>query len=102
MLAITAKVRLLKEEVFSAKSLFKDIIGSLKGLDSNSNYYEKIGIFCRQKPEWKILSKERDLYVSALRQVCTGEASPEDATEFFEHALKEIEKIDTWLQVPKK
>ena len=102
MLAITAKVRLLKEEVFSAINVCKDIIGALEGLESNSDYRKEIGIFAVQMPDWKILADERIKAVNLIRQVCSGEFSPSKAIDLFRSALKELETLNSWLQIPRK
>lgn len=102
MLAITAKVKLLKEEVFSAINVCKDIIGSLEGLKSDSDYRKEIGIYTYQMPCWKILADERIKGVNLLRQVCTGEISSSEAIDFFRSALNELETLNKWLQIPKK
>lgn len=102
MLAITAKVGLLKEEVYSAKNVCKDIIGSLSGADDNTNYRRVIGIFAKQAPDWKILIDEKHKMQDIIRKVCTDEISASEAKVLFEKALRELERLDTWLQVPKK
>lgn len=102
MLAITAKVRLLKQEVFSAISICKDIIGSLSVLKPTDDYRQKIGIFAVQMPDWKILTDEKHGMIDTIRRVCTGEMTPTEASEKFTIALHELETISTWLQVPQK
>lgn len=37
-----------------------------------------------------------------IRKVCTDEISASEAKVFFEEALRELERLDTFLQVPKK
>lgn len=102
MLAITAKVRLLKEEVFSAKHICKDIIGTLANVNDSTDYRREIGIFALQAPDWKILNAEKQSLKEILRQVCTGEMPASEAKSKFEHALVELNKLDAWLQVPQK
>lgn len=102
MLAITAKVRLLKEEVFSAKGICKDIIGALSGVDDNTDYRREIGIFAKQAPNWKILVDEKHRMQELIRQVCTDEVAASEAKSKFETALSELEALDKWLQIPKK
>ena len=102
MLAITAKVKLLKEEVFSAKNVCKDIIGTLNGVTEKTDYRRELGIFAWQSPDWKILIDEKRGMIETIRKVCTGEITPEEAKTFFTHTLVELERIDSWLQIPKK
>ena len=102
MLAITAKVKLLKEEVFSAKHICKDIIGTLNNVTEKTNYRKELGIFALQAPNWKILIEEKHDMIETIRKVCTGEISPEEAKSTFNHVLVELERIDSWLQIPKK
>ncbi len=102
MLAITAKVRLLKEEVYSAKNICKDIIGTLEGVDHYTDYRKKIGIFAVQAPDWKILTNEKHAMQDLIRKVCSGEVSSKEAKAKFEVALNELEILDKWLQVPHK
>ena len=102
MLAITAKVRLLKEEVASARSICEDLIGTLEQVSDDTDYRKKIGIFAVQAPEWKILVDEKRKFKDLIRQVCTGELSSHDAEALICHALSELDRLDTWLQVPKK
>ena len=102
MLAITAKVKLLKKEVTCAISLTKDIIGSLKGLNPSSDYRTTIGIFAVQAPDWKILMDEKSKMINVIREVCTGEKAPQEAISIFEKVLCDLNEINTWLQVPSK
>ena len=102
MLAITAKVKLLKEEVLSARHVCKDIIGTLEGIKPDSDYRKEIGVYAVQAPDWKILRDEKNHLQQLVRKVCTGEISPTEALAAFQLALNEFEAIDAWLQVPKK
>ena len=102
MLAITAKVRLLKEEVSSAKNICKDVIGTLETISDETNYRKEIGIFAVQVPDWRILTDEKRQFKDLIRQVCTGEMSSNEAHNLLSHALIEFERLDNWLQVPKK
>ena len=102
MLAITAKVKLLKEEVFSAINVCKDIIGTLDNVTDNTNFKKEFGIFALQAPDWKILTHEKQAMQDLIRKVCTGEVSPIEARIEFEKALVELRKIDSYLQLPKK
>ncbi len=102
MLAITAKVKLLKGEVLSAKNICKDIIGVLSMANDSTDYRREIGIFAKQAPDWKILVAEKNKMQNVIRQVCTDEMSASEAISEFKHSLSELETLDTWLQVPKK
>ena len=102
MLAITAKARLLKGEVNSAINVCKCIIGSLQGLQPDSDYRKDIGIFAVQMPDWKILADERVKAVNLIRQVCTGEVPSSKAIDLFNSALNELEILNRWLQIPQK
>ena len=102
MLAITAKVRLLKEELLSAKHICKDIIGTLANVNDSTDYRREIGIFAWQAPNWKILIDEKHRMKEIIRQVCTGEMPASEAKSKFEYALVELNKLDAWLQVPQK
>lgn len=102
MLAITAKARLLKEEVFSAINVCKDIIGTLKNVSDKTDFKKEIGIFALQAPNWRILIDEKNQMVQVVRKICTGEMTPEEALPLFESGLKELYELDKWLQIPKK
>ncbi len=102
MLAISAKVRLLKEEVASAKHVCKDIIGTLNGVTESTDYRKELGIFALQAPNWKILTDEKRGMIETIRKVCTGELSPNEAKTIFSCALTELERIDSQLQIPRK
>jgi hypothetical protein len=102
MLAITSKVKLLKEELFSAKHICKDIIGTLNGISEKTDYRKELGIFALQAPDWKILTDEKRGMIETIRKLCTGEMSPEEAQTTFSRILIELERVDSWVQVPKK
>lgn len=102
MLAITAKAKLLKEEVFSAKNVCKDILGTLRNVSESTDYRKEIGIFALQAPDWKILTSEKHEMQELIRKVCTGEESLEDAKIKFERYLVELNILDSRLQIPIK
>ena len=102
MLAITAKARLLKQEVTSAKSICKDIIGTLLNVTDDTDFKKEIGIFAIQAPNWKILTDERRQMQDLIRKVCTGEVYPNEAIVIIREALVELEWLDKWLQIPLK
>ena len=102
MLAISAKVRLLKEEVSSAINVVKDIIGTLNNVTDSTDFKKEVGIFALQAPDWKILTNEKQVMQDFIRKVCTGEKSPTEARIKFEEALIELRKVDSYLQIPKK
>ncbi len=102
MLAITAKARLLKEEVSSAINVCNSILTSLSKLNDDSDYRKEIGIYAIQAPDWKILVDERKKFIDIIRQICTGEISTKDAHSLISQAILELSKLDAWLQVPSK
>lgn len=102
MLAITAKTKSLKGEIFSAKNVCRDIICTLRNASDSTDYRREIGIFAKQAPNWKILTCEKQAMQELIRKVCTDEITPEDAKRKFESALEELNKLDSWLQIPTK
>lgn len=102
MLAISAKVRLLKEEVSSSIGICSDIIATLTYLKTTDDYRQKIGIYAVQMPDWKILTDEKRGMVDTIRKVCTGEMTPNEAKEKFIIARDELKTINTQLQIPRK
>ena len=102
MLAITAKVRLLKQEVASAKHLCKDIVGTLLNVTDDTDFKKEIGIFALQAPSWKILTDEKHQMQELIRKVCTGEVAPDEAVIIIQQASEEFDILDKWLQVPSK
>lgn len=87
---IKGKIKNLYEEIWSARNVVKDIIGSLETCDDDTNLTQKIGIYARQMPEFKILTEQRVACLSIVRQVCTGELSLEKSLEFFHTAEKQL------------
>ena len=81
-----------KNRAIARRSLImiKDIIGSLETCDDDTNLTQKIGIYARQMPEFKILTEQRVACLSIVRQVCTGELSLEKSLEFFHTAEKQL------------
>lgn len=101
MLAITAKVKLLKKEVAEAKTLCQDIYTRLVSSTDQLDYRKELGIFAVQAPDWKILTDEKNKIIHIVRQVCTGELSPVDAAVSFDVMRVEFEELYAWLQIPK-
>ena len=87
---IKGKVKKLYDELWSARNVVRDIIGSLETCDDNTNLTQKIGIYARQMPEFKILAEKRVHCLSIVRQVCTGEMSVEKSLELFHIAEKQL------------
>lgn len=87
---IKGKVKELHDEIWRARNVVKDIISSLESCDYNTNLTQKIGIYARQMPEFKILAEKRVSCLSCVRQVCTGEMSVEKALELFHIAEKQL------------
>ena len=89
---IKGKVKELHEELWRARNVVKDIIGSLDCCDDNTNLTREIGIYARKMPEFKILAEKRVSCISCVRQVCTGEMSVEKALELFRVAEKQLDE----------
>ena len=89
---IKGKIEELYNEIWRARNIVNDIIGSLKACNVNTNLTQDIGVFARQMPEFKILAEQRVTYLSYLRQVCTGENSIEKALELFQVAKKQLDE----------
>ena len=87
---IKGKVKELYDEIWRARNVVRDIIGSLETCDDNTNLTQKIGIYARQMPEFKILTEKRVACLSIVRQVCTGEISVEKSLELFHTAEKQL------------
>ena len=102
MLAITAKAKLLKQEVLSAKNICKDIIDTLLNVTNDTDFKKEIGVFALQAPNWKILTDEKRQMQDLVRKVCTGEVTPDEAIVVIREALVELEWLDKWLQIPLK
>lgn len=102
MLAITAKVKLLKKEVEEARNVSIKIIESLKKVTENSDLRPSIGIYTETIPEWKILTDERASMILAIRKICTGELTIPTSITQFDNFEQELAMVDSWLQVPKK
>lgn len=99
---IKGKVKDLHDEIWCAQNVVKNIISSLETCDDNTNLTQKIGIYARQMPEFKILAEKRVACISIIRQVCTGEISVEKSLKLFHTAEKQLnealECINLWLQ----
>ena len=89
---IKGKLEALYDEFLRAKHVVKDIIGSLELCDDNTNLTQKIGIYARQMPEFKILAEKRVSCLSCIRQVCTGEMTVEEAIKIFRTAEKQLDE----------
>lgn len=87
---IKGKVKELHDEIWRARNVAKDIIGSLESCHDNTNLTQTIGIYARQMPEFKILAEQRVACLSLLRQVCTGELSVAKALDLFQTAEKQL------------
>jgi len=98
MLHITGSMKTLKGELFSARHVCNGIISTLKKVDSSTNLTKEVGIFALQMPDYKILAKDADSAKKIIRKVCTGETSAEQASSYFESALREVEKLQKMLE----
>ena len=90
MLSITAKVKILANELDSAINLCSNIIGALSNC-REQNLTEHVGVFARQMPDYKILTQEKREAMDLIREVCTAEVTPEEARRTFLRARKELE-----------
>jgi hypothetical protein len=81
MLPITAKIRTLVKELDSAINFCNDLIPVLEGCTSSSELPEKVGVFARKMPEYKVLADERQGAFNLIRKVCTLELSTSEAAE---------------------
>lgn len=88
---IKRKVLDLHSELCNAKSLVKDIIGTLKCCDDDTILTQAVGRYARQMPKFKILAEQRVACLSLIRQVCTGEIKLEEAIELFKTAEKQLD-----------
>ncbi len=102
MLAITVKVKILKEEVVSAIVFGEKLVKSLDELKPDSDYRKEIGIFAVRFPEWKILRDEQRDCLNLIRKICTGETSISEARASLQKGVEELRAIDAWLGIPKK
>ena len=98
MLHIIGSMKTLKGELCSLNHVFKGIISVLKKVDSSTNLTKELGIFAVQMPEYKILTKDADSAIKAIRKVCTGEATVDEGLVKFETALKEVEQLQKMLE----
>lgn len=89
---IKGKVEELYTEIWRARNIVTDILGSLKACNVNTNLTQDIGVFAQQMPEFKILAEQRVTYLSYLRQVCTGEMRVEEALELFQVVKKQLDE----------
>lgn len=102
MLAITAKVKVLKSEIQSAQAVVLDIIGSLRSANDNTDYRMAIGIYAVQMPDWRILTAEKEQFKDVIRKVCTEEISAIQGQIKFVEFFEELEKLNAWIQIPLK
>ena len=100
MLAITAKVKLLKEEVTEAQTLCQDIVTKLAALKRQSDYRKELGVFAVQAPKWEILTDEKNRIINIIRKVCTGEVDPLNASITLDVMRIEFEELNAWLKIP--
>lgn len=92
MLHIIGSMKTLKGEVKQARNLCMDIVGDLEKISSD-NLTEKIGIYVRQMPDFKVLSKDAESAKQLLRKVCSGEVTPSDASNQFKSGIRQLNII---------
>jgi len=99
MLSITAKVRKLAEELDSAITVGKGLQEALESYTDFDKLDEKIGIFARQMPDWRILTEEKQNGLNFVRKICTGEISILEAKELVEKLISELESTRRLIKI---
>ena len=90
MLSITAKVRTLVGELDSAIHVCDDLLGTLENCPKEQ-LTDRVGIFARQMPDYKILTQERKGTLDLIRQLCTAELSIEEGRSLIRRYRSELE-----------
>lgn len=93
MLQIIGSMKTLKGEVKQAKALCLDIISDLEQITATDNLTNRIGIYVRQMPEFKVLTKDAETAKQTLRKVCSGEITPLDASHHFKSGLDQLNTL---------
>lgn len=89
MLSITAKVRTLVGELDSAIHVCDDLLGVLNNC-TKEQLPDRIGIFARQMPDYKIITQERKDAIDLIRQICTQELSIDKAKTLIQNTQAEL------------
>jgi hypothetical protein len=90
MLSATDQVRTIAEELDCAIGIGKDVLGTLETVKPK-NLTEKIGIFAKKIPDWKLLVLERRVAIDFIRQICTAELSIAEGKELCKKYIGELE-----------
>jgi len=90
MLSITAKVKTLVGELDSAIYICDELLKTLENCPKNQ-LTDRVGIFARQMPDYKILTQEKNGALNVIRKICTAEISIEEAISFISQARTELE-----------
>ena len=93
MLQIIDSMKTLKGEVKQSKALCLDIIGDLEQITATDNLTIRIGIYVRQMPEFKVLSKNSESAKQLLRKVCSVEITTLDASQHFNSGLSQLDTL---------
>ena len=101
MLQIIGSMKTLKGEAKRAKALCLDILGDLEQITASDNLTNRIGIYVRQMPDFKVLSKDAESTKQLLRKVCSGEITPADACEHIKDAINQLDIIISMLDSAK-
>ena len=89
MLSITAKVRTLVGELDLAIHVCDDLLGTLENCPKDQ-LTDRVGIFARQMPDYKILTQERKSGIDVIRQICTQELSIEEGKSIIQRSRTEL------------
>lgn len=90
MLAITENFKTFVNELDSAINLCIDISEILVDC-RREDLTERVGIFARKMPDYKILVQEREEILELIRKTCTEEYSMFDAHLLFASTRAELE-----------
>lgn len=95
MLPISSKMKRLGRELNKAIGILVDVNEVLKYLEKGDNLTEKVGCFLTNpsNPKFTILFDDSHEIADILRKVCSGEKTPNEASEKIEKALKELQII---------
>ncbi len=87
----------LSKEINDALTFVCALIDALDECNATTNLTNKIGRYARKMPEFKILSEQRIKCLSLIRQVCTGEMSPENASQLLVESVGQLHAANDYL-----
>lgn len=90
MVLITTKMIKYAEELDLCIKSFQNIFDTLANCPKEQ-FMNRIGIFARQMPDYKILTDEKKNGLLVVRQICTGELSVEEAKKVIKETQKKLE-----------